>query len=274
MGKNRRLTAPSILLVEDNPLHVRLVASMLAEVWPGFEDLHEARRLDRAVDYLKQETPDCVLLDLVLPDADGLEAVNVILAANPEVPVVVLSSHDDPEMALRAVGEGAQDYLVKGAVDPAGLARAIKFAIQRHGTRLDRESGELVPFPVERVIIEDVVAREPVAYAVVDDDGVFRHVSDTAAELLGRPLYDVIGAAVEDLIDPEDIDEWRAALSAGTAAELVFSREDGEDVLLATELHPLCGADGVVDATVVSLSPLHYNDEDDSELVAAGDSAE
>lgn len=273
MGKNRRLTAPSILLVEDNPLHVRLVASMLAEVWPGFEDLHEARRLDRAVDYLGRETPDCVLLDLVLPDADGLEAVNVILAANPEVPVVVLSSHDDPELALRAVGEGAQDYLVKGAVDPAELARAIKFAIQRHGTRFDRESGELVPFPIERVTIEDVAVTEPAAYAVVDGDGVLRHVSEEAAALIGRPLYDLIGAAIEDLVDPEDIEGWRSALADGTPTELSFSVEDGDDIAAGVELHPLCGADGVVDATVISLTPLHRGEED-SKLATVGDTAE
>jgi len=262
LAEIKRLTAPSILLVEDNPLHVRLVTSMLSEVWPGFEDLYQARRLDRALEHLRDDKPDCVLLDLVLPDADGLEAVNVLLAANPEVPIVVLSSHDDQEMALRAVSEGAQDYLVKGSVDAWELARAIKFAIYRHKSRIDGGSGDVVAFPTARVTAQSVAPTAgltPAGQAIVDVGGVLRHGTAEIASLFGRPLYELIGAAVEDLVDPDDIGGWRIAMSGCRqeparihTVDLRLHNGNGAEVPTSVTLRAMCGADGEVDAVLLA----------------------
>jgi len=259
----KRLTAPSILLVEDNPLHVRLVTSMLTEVWPGFEDLYQARRLDSALERLEQSTPDCVLLDLVLPDADGLEAVNVMLAASPEVPIVVLSSHDDGDLALRAVDEGAQDYLVKGSVDAWELARSIRFAIHRHKNRIDASSGGVDPFPMQRVTAESVTAsgETDLGMAIVDTTRVFRHATDGLARLLERPLYEIIGVSVEDLIDPDDIGGWRLAIErvsaeSGQQASLALTAQtESGSVSLDASVVALCGADGEMDAMLVTYRP-------------------
>ena len=260
MADIEHLTPPSVLLVEDNPLHVRLVTSMLAEVWPGYEDLYQARRLDRALEHLRDDHPDCVLLDLVLPDADGLEAVNVLLAANPDVPIVVLSSHDDEEMALRAVSEGAQDYLVKGAVDAAGLARAILFAIYRHRVG-PGAAAEVVPFPSARPV-PDVTATDamtPAGMGVVDRNGVLRHATSEMSSLFGRPLYELIGTAVEDLIDPDDIGGWRIAMSGCRqdpgrthTVDLRVHHGHGEEMPTSATLRALCGADGEVDALLLA----------------------
>jgi PAS domain S-box-containing protein len=262
MADIKRLTPPSILLVEDNPLHVRLVTSMLEEVWPGYEDLYQARRLDRALEHIRDDKPDCVLLDLVLPDADGLEAVNVILASNPEVPIVVLSSHDDQEMALRAVSEGAQDYLVKGSVDAWELARSIKFAIYRHKSRIDGGSGEVVAFPTARVTAESVETAPgltPAGMAMVDTGGVLRHGTSGFATLFGRPLYELIGTAVEDLVDPDDIGGWRIAMSgcrqdpAQThTIDLRIHNGHGTEVPTSATLRAMWGADGEVDAVLLA----------------------
>lgn len=264
MADIKRLTPPSILLVEDNPLHVRLVTSMLTEVWPGYEDLYQARRLDTALEHLRQDPPDCVLLDLVLPDADGLEAVNVMLAANPEVPIVVLSSHDDQDMALRAVSEGAQDYLVKGSVDAWELARAIKFAIYRHKSRVDSAvGGDVLAFRTTRLTADEVstpaAPLAPAGMGVVDNAGVIRNATNDLARIFGRPLYDVIGAVLEDLIDPDDIGGWRLATSAARqdtgrshSLDLRLHSGPGIDVPTSATVRALCGADGEVDAVLLS----------------------
>ena len=68
---------------------------------------------------------DCVLLDLTLPDAQGLEAVIEAGKAAPQVPLVVLSGHDDEALALRTVQSGAQDYLIKSQADEAQISRSI-----------------------------------------------------------------------------------------------------------------------------------------------------
>jgi CheY-like chemotaxis protein len=258
MADIKRLTAPSILLVEDNPLHVRLVTSMLTEVWPGYEDLYQARRLDSALVHLREDRPDCILLDLVLPDADGLEAVNVLLAANPEIPIVVLSSHDDKEMALRAVGEGAQDYLVKGSVDAWDLARSIEFAIHRHKSRIDVGSGDMLEFRTGR-LIPDTSALTPAGLGVVDASGFLRHASEELASLFGRPMGALIGSAVEDLIDPDDIGGWRIAFGGCRLepetkhnVDLRIRTHDGAELATSATLQAMRGGGGDVDTILLS----------------------
>lgn len=124
------------LLVEDNPGDARLLREILP---PGFE-LHHVNRLDAAMAAVR-EAFDVVLLDLTLPDSTGLETFHRLHALAPEVPVLVLTGLDDEEGAVRAVREGAQDWLVKGRFDGELLARAIRYAIERN--RLSARLAEL-----------------------------------------------------------------------------------------------------------------------------------
>jgi DNA-binding response OmpR family regulator len=80
--------------------------------------------------YLSEQVVDIILLDLGLPDAEGLDAVRRAHAAAPRVPLVVLTVLDDESMAVRALQEGAQDYLIKGQIE-SGLLRALRYAIER-----------------------------------------------------------------------------------------------------------------------------------------------
>jgi diguanylate cyclase (GGDEF)-like protein len=121
---------PRLILVEDNESDARLVQEMLR--FSGaepFEVVHHTRVGDACQD-LAESGAACVLLDLSLPDADGLEAVTRAQKAAPEVPIVVLSGREDEVLALAAVQEGAQDYLMKGS-DGSHIARAIRYAIER-----------------------------------------------------------------------------------------------------------------------------------------------
>ncbi len=120
-----------VLAIEDNPGDAILVREMLLDADPaGFELVH-APRLSAGVDQLLAGGVDCVLLDLSLPDAEGLEALTQIQSASIDVPVIVLSGRSDERVAVRAVQEGAQDYLIKGQVDARLLARSINYAVER-----------------------------------------------------------------------------------------------------------------------------------------------
>ncbi len=83
------------------------------------------------VDRLLSDVFDCVLLDLALPDARGLEALGQVRAAALDVPIIVLSGRRDEQIAIGAVGDGAQDYLLKGEVDGRLLVRSIAYAMER-----------------------------------------------------------------------------------------------------------------------------------------------
>ena len=126
-----RFGVPRVLLVEDSPVQARVVAAQLEQGWGTPDTTLIANSLGTAIDALKRDTFNCVLLDLGLPDADGLEAVKRVRTTAPGVAIVVLSGQEDETLALLAVREGAQDYLVKGRVDHSQIVRAISYAIER-----------------------------------------------------------------------------------------------------------------------------------------------
>ena len=125
-----------VLIVEDNAGDARLLREYLAHAAIGRFEIVVVSRLDEAISKLRacesELAFDIVLLDLSLPDAHGLETFSDLTRAVPEMPIVVLSGLDDNVLAVRAVQSGAQDYLVKGQVNDAALARALVFAIERH----------------------------------------------------------------------------------------------------------------------------------------------
>ncbi len=119
-----------VLLVEDDDAHARLVAETLA----GADGVYHLRRvadLASARAELHHRPTDVILLDLFLPDGQGLDSVSQVTTLEPMVPVVIFTSLADEQLGLQAVHEGAQDYLVKGSVDGPRLARALRHAVER-----------------------------------------------------------------------------------------------------------------------------------------------
>jgi signal transduction histidine kinase len=121
------------LLVEDNPGDARLIREMLRDAGAGHAavELAHTVRLALGLAELTNQVTDVVLLDLTLPDSHGFDTFTTVHAHAPDVAVVVLSGLDDGTLAVRAVQEGAQDYLVKGQVDGGAILRSMRYAIER-----------------------------------------------------------------------------------------------------------------------------------------------
>ncbi|MBI3537833.1 MAG: response regulator, partial [Chloroflexi bacterium] len=120
-----------VLLVEDNPGDARLLREMFGEaVSPTFELTH-VERLNEAMQCLAQERSDVVLLDLLLPDSQGLETFVKMKGQTSQIPIVVLTGLEDEGSAVKAMQAGAQDYLVKGDVNTQSLVRSMRYAIER-----------------------------------------------------------------------------------------------------------------------------------------------
>ncbi|MEO0248370.1 MAG: response regulator [candidate division WOR-3 bacterium] len=120
-----------ILLVEDNPGDARLLREALAELGAAQFDLVHVERFSEARTYLARGGMDVVLLDMSLPDGEGLELVTQTREAAPEVPIVIQTGLKDEAFEAEAMQAGAQDYLVKGEVSGSALMRAIRHAIER-----------------------------------------------------------------------------------------------------------------------------------------------
>jgi signal transduction histidine kinase len=130
MSAATRTRGLAILLVEDNDADAELVRDLLEDEVP---DAAVARvsRLAEAAEQLEDETFDCILLDLGLPDSVGIATITTLRTHDTHVPVIVLTGRDDEEVGLSALREGAQEYLVKGQTDGRLLRRAIHYAIER-----------------------------------------------------------------------------------------------------------------------------------------------
>ncbi len=119
------------LLIEDNPVHTRLIQSLLDETDGPVFSLETADNLSTGLNRLAKNGIDVVLLDLMLPDSEELDTFFRVRAAAPDLPIVILSGLDDVTLAAKAVQAGAQDYLVKAHLNSALLLRSIRYAIER-----------------------------------------------------------------------------------------------------------------------------------------------
>lgn len=120
-----------VLLIEDNEEHVAFLRQLLANSEGAQFDLHRAGDVQAGIERLKDGGIQLILLDLTLPDSDGLETFIRVMEAAPDIPLIVLSGLSDVALAIETVQLGAQDYLVKGHVDNHLLMRSMQYAIER-----------------------------------------------------------------------------------------------------------------------------------------------
>jgi signal transduction histidine kinase/DNA-binding response OmpR family regulator len=147
----------NILLVEDNLAEARLLAEILKGTVLSRFQLTHVKRLAEAVSLLDRSTPaslkaafQVILLDLTLPDSQGLASLNVLTQRAPSLPIVVLTNTNDDELALQAMRHGAQDYLVKRHINQDILERSLRYAIERKQTaEALREANEILELRVQ-----------------------------------------------------------------------------------------------------------------------------
>jgi two-component system, cell cycle sensor histidine kinase and response regulator CckA len=233
-----------VLLVEDNPGDARLFTELVRDTGAGQWKLVHVDRLSAALDRLSREPFDVILLDLSLPDADGLETLIRAHAQAPKIPIVVLTGHDDEALAVRAVRAGAQDYLVKGRLDGDLLVRSIRYASERGRAveALERREEHY------RSLIENSMD----LISILNLDGTIRYVSPSHERLLGYPLDELVGKNVFSFIHAEDKARIQTALVNGNNGRPVECRVrhcDGSWRMLESfsrDLSHVAGVNGMV----------------------------
>jgi serine phosphatase RsbU (regulator of sigma subunit) len=262
-----------LLLVEDDEGDAVLVVDQLAEDLPHAR-VARGRTMAEALEGLTSE-PDCVLLDLRLPDAAGLDAVGRVRASAPAIPLIVLTGLDNEAAGVAAVEAGAQDYLVKGKVGGGGLARSIRYAIGRHQTEEAERQLLLAQSQAQEVArLERGLAPRPLI-ASSSAWVASRYRAGRSRALLGGDFYDavetldgrlrlVIGDVCGHGADEAALgvclrSAWRALALAGDEPALildtlqrVFEHERHLPSLFATlcmlEIHPTEGIAKMVQA--------------------------
>lgn len=150
-----------ILLIEDDVVEARLIQEILKNFNLQQFCLTHVKRLQAGLNHLRQEQCDLVLLDLTLPDSQGLASVELLVQNFPYLPIVVLTNTNDNQLAIAAVRQGAQDYLVKRSINIDVLVRSIQYAIERQkASDLLRETNENLTNQIQQKTAELMKAKE------------------------------------------------------------------------------------------------------------------
>ena len=186
----------TVLLVEDNPGDARLILELLGEVQAQAFDLERVDRLDEAIARLARTGVDVVLLDLGLPDSQGLDTFVRARREAPNEPIVVISGLDDERVALEAVRSGAQDYLVKGRIEGQLLARVLRYAIERKRAEEALRARETH----YRTILENIGD----GVLITDRQGRYVDANPRACEVTGYPREELLQLNTADTYLPEE----------------------------------------------------------------------
>jgi len=221
-------SSPRMLLVEDNPGDARYIRELLREAMafserslardgggierPSSDErppadasdadgetaevsddvlVHETR-LDDALDRLAAEDIDVVLLDLGLPDSQGLDTLTALVDAHPTMPIVVLTGLRDREVGIEALRQGAEEYLVKDEINPDLLIRSVHHAIERKAH--EREQARY----------ETLIEESTDANAIVDEAGTIQYVTPSVRNVLGYEPDELADEFAFEFVHPED----------------------------------------------------------------------
>lgn len=208
------LGVANLLIVEDNRSQAMMMEQMLRERGTGFEVAHVGTIAD-ARDFLSASRVACILLDLTLPDAEGLDGLAEIKTVAPEAPVVVVTADNDAGRGIKAVQAGAQDYLIKGQMDSVQLGRAVEFAIERgrseqalahqalHDSLTGLPNRVLFLDRLSSSLAETTRRDGAVAVFFLDLDG-FKGVNDRLGHLAGDLLLRTLAGRLLSWVRPGD----------------------------------------------------------------------
>ena len=193
-----------VLLVEDNPGDARLIEELLFEAGARFE-IETVGLLSEALELLSTFEYQLVMLDLSLPDSQGIDTFHQIAVAVPQIPLIVLSGLDDEALALQTVTEGAQDYLVKGHVDHRTLVRAMRYALKRaEADRALAEERNLLRNVIDN-LLDSIYVKDSHGHYLLDNVAHMRSLGVTSPEdVVGRTVFDFFPESVAAKFQEDD----------------------------------------------------------------------
>jgi diguanylate cyclase (GGDEF)-like protein/PAS domain S-box-containing protein len=244
----------TILLIEDDSEEARLINEMLNDQGISLFDVAHVRSVQDAKAFLTAHSVDIVLLDLELIYPHGLNVVRSVREAAPRVSIVLMASVDDEQIAVQAIQEGAQDYLIKGQIEPRSLIRTLLNA-------------------AERKIIEEVqfiekeraqVTLDCIGDAVIctDASGRISFLNRMAETMTGWSLKDAVGLTMDECVRIVDAftrkaisDPMKKAAAQNRKGNLplncILIRRDGHEVFIEDSVAPIHDRDGRVTGAVI-----------------------
>ncbi|MGB6743309.1 MAG: EAL domain-containing protein [Terracidiphilus sp.] len=247
-------TIKLMLLIEDNPGDARLIQEMFKKQGSQNAELKHVECMVDAEKYLAMNPVDMILLDLGLPDAQGMDAVRRAHRAAPGVPLVILSGFDDESMAIQAIQGGAQDYLIKGQIEPRELVRALRYAVER------KISEETLFEEKERAqatlhCIGDAVISTDVSGSITFLNPVAEKMSGwPLKEVAGRPfaeVFRIISATTRKVVSYPMLKTGGQSCNGELPLNSVLIQRDGTEICIEDSVAPIHDHNGRVIGSVL-----------------------
>ncbi|HET6418606.1 MAG TPA: PAS domain S-box protein [Geobacteraceae bacterium] len=222
-------TRMEILLIEGDPADAGLVMEMLAKDRKQEFSVRHVRTLAEGLQLLSEDSFDCTLVDLTLPDSQGLETALAVRNQFERMPVVILAAQDDEDAAFKALQMNIQDFLVKGEINGGMLTRSIRYAVQRK-----RISEKLQESEEE---FRETFNQAAVGIAHLAPDGSWLRINRKYCDIVGYTEEEMKAFAIPDVTHPDDLqssmEHYRRLLNGeigNYSLEKRYVRKDGSVV--------------------------------------------
>jgi len=182
-----------ILLVEDNPGDVVIIKEMLKEIDGIHFHVITANNLEDGLKHLTNEDFDILLLDLKLPDSEAIKTFTTINQNARDLPIIILTGLSDEELAISSVGNGAQDYLVKGQTNTQLLTKSIKYSIERNRIEKELRSSE----EKYRLMVEKIQS----GVFLINSKNKLEYVNESMAKMLGYTVHEMLNMQISHFTD-------------------------------------------------------------------------
>lgn len=229
-----------ILLIEDDPGDADLLMEILVSPYSGYEIVWR-KSLKSATDSLSEDFFDVALLDLGLPESQGLDSLRKFLERSWRLPVVVLTGNDDESIAIEAVKAGVQDYIVKNDLNEKVISKSIRYALERRRliTRLEDSETKY------RNIVE--TAREGIW--TLDQNGLLTFVNSEMARMLDYTVEEMQGSSFLKFMDKEWAGRAKSnfakrKLGVSERYEFKFKRKDQSEIWAIVSTNPILSQNG------------------------------
>ena len=181
-----------LLVVEDDEMLSAVYQRTLSRLGP----VHICHNLQQALQAVQQQPPDVILLDLGLPDSQGLQGLAQLRKRAPGTALVITTGADDEELAIQALRSGAQDYLLKGKLDTLTLVRSVRYALERKQAENKLQKNEALFAAITNNMID--------LLSIIDAQGARLYTSPSYQHLLGYSKEEMVQMPFTDLLHPDD----------------------------------------------------------------------